>query len=79
MQSSSSNSLSGAPRPNRRAVALGGLAAAGAAALAGPAAAQARVERASPGVALTPLPFVVGGRVVSDAAGLTYQWPGVYF
>jgi len=68
-----------ATRPDRRAVAFGGLAATCAAVLAGPAVAQARVERAPSEAGMTALPFVVGGRVVQDATGLTYQWPGVYF
>lgn len=60
-------------------MAFGGLAATCWAALAGPAVAQARVERASAADAPTPLPFAVGGRVISDGQDLTYQWPGVYF
>ncbi len=79
VQISRSDRMSGVARPDRRAVAFGGLAATFAAALATPAAAQVRVERAPSAAAPKPLPFLAGGRVVSEGEGLTYQWPGVYF
>lgn len=73
------NSMDGAPRPDRRAAAFGGLAATTAVLLAGPAVPQARVEPVGSAVGLKPLPFTVGGRVVPGGGGRTYQWPGVYF